>query len=106
MSSSRRMVIRVFPFGTGTTAPRLPLLKLYSFFIVFLIHLSLTRGGFSRRNNSNNNISKRVYHNQDSTQKISANGYETVFAFMLVLNGDGIFIFEHTDSICKFDTML
>jgi hypothetical protein len=100
------MVMRVFPFGAGTTAPRLPLLKLYSFFILFLIHFSLTRGGFACGNNTNDNLSKRVYHDQNSTQKIPANGYKTVFTFMLVLNRDGIFVLEYTDSIRKLNAVL
>src|SRR5574341_866183 len=105
MSSSIRIVIRVFPFGAGTTAPRLPLLKLYSFFILFLIHLSFTYCSFSRRYDSNNNVAKSVNDNQDSTEKIPANYDETVFTFIFILNGDGILIFKDANSICKPDAM-
>jgi hypothetical protein len=39
MSSSIRMVIRVFPFGTRTIAPRFPLLKSISFPFIWLLVL-------------------------------------------------------------------
>ena len=99
------MVIRVLPFGAGTTAPRLPLLKSYSFFILFLIYLSFTGCGFPRGNDSNNNIAKCINHNQYSAQKIHADGDKTIFFFVIVFDGDGIFIFKHTNSIGEFDAM-
>src|SRR5258708_4294549 len=41
-----RMVIRVFPFLAETTAPRFHLVKLYSFFILLLIHLYVARNSY------------------------------------------------------------
>jgi hypothetical protein len=73
---------------------------------LILIDLSLTRGGFSRGNDSNDNIAKRINHNQYSAQEIHADGNKTIFFCVIVFDGDGIFIFKYTNSISEFDAML
>jgi hypothetical protein len=73
---------------------------------LILIYFSLTRGGFPRGNDSNDNIAKRINHDQYSAQKIHTDGDKTIFFFVIVFDGDGIFIFKYTNSISEFDAML
>jgi hypothetical protein len=73
---------------------------------LLLIQLSFAGCGFSGRDNADHDVAKRVNHNQNSTQEIPANRDETVFAFVFILNGDGVFILKYANSIRETDAVL
>src|SRR5438270_12818489 len=69
-SSSRRIVIRVFPLGTETTAPRFALRKSYSRFMMFLILSSLSGCGRACRDQAHTFSPPDVNHDEEEAKCI------------------------------------
>src|SRR5215203_861670 len=110
MSSSSRMVIRVFPWDIGSTGPRTPPLKSYSSFMSFifvgLIGCSLTRSRFPRRDDPDLQLAPGIDHQQDLCRGAGTDGDEPPLARALVLDREGVLIRENGRRFGEIDAML
>src|SRR5712664_633450 len=107
MSSSIRMVMRVFPLRTETTGPRFALRKSYSRFMVFLVLAFLPRSGRTRRDQAHIVFAPGVDHDDYAAQIIPS---ESDPAFFLIRGGiahrKSKVIFEHGHGVGEADAML
>src|SRR5712664_3878006 len=107
MSSSIRMVMRVFPLRTETTGPRFALRKSYSRFMVFLVLAFLPLSGRTRRDQAHIVFAPGVDHDDYAAQIIPS---ESDPAFFLIRGGiahrKSKVIFEHGHGVGEADAML
>ncbi|MDP1615412.1 MAG: hypothetical protein Q8L68_06410 [Methylococcales bacterium] len=73
---------------------------------MFLVYFPFAGGCFSSGNDADDVPAKRVNDHYNSQQNVPANGDEATFGFMLIFDGDGIFILENRHGICEPDAML
>src|ERR1700737_2164915 len=107
MSSSIRMVMRVFPLRTETTGPRFALRKSYSRFMVFLILAFLPRRGRTRRDQAHIVPAPGVDHDDQAAQIIPSESDPALFLIRGgIAHGKSKVIFEHGDGVGEADAML
>lgn len=95
--------MRVLPGGVSTTAPRLPLLKSYAFFIAFLVLCPFAPRRSSSGNDPNGISSPAVDNDQDATRSIGTDRCESFFVGMLVSYGQRSRVEEHADRVSEID---
>src|SRR3989337_2837232 len=106
-SLSIRMVIRVLPDGKGSSAPRLPFEKSYSFFICSpLVFFSFSRSCLACCNNTNAFPSPGVNNDQDPPLCIHAQPHEPFLIRVLVFDRQCAFVLENNDGLRKTNPVL
>jgi hypothetical protein len=107
-SLSRRIVIRVFPAGIGSSAPRLPLLKSYSSFMVPTGRIVTIRLGplFAPRSAESYARFATCRPPPREGGSVDPDGDVALFLGVWIFDRQGLVIREHRDGIGELDTVL